>query len=231
MLARDLVNLGNLALDLDQALTGVHLLVQRLDLARPHFLREGNGDGRDDSLEPRRNVRHERDLELLRTQRAVGRVGSGVDELGELVRRFALVDVVRQSVGLDPALERLGGDLGLRAGRGSSARIARDAGDGRGGGDVGEERGEEDLGVGCEAARVRDALGGGEGGAVVELCEEEGRRKRRKRVSGMKKRRRRDVEKAGAAESSLEAPRVPPPECRKESNSCFTAKPQLLHVR
>lgn len=168
VLARDLVNLGHLALHLDEPLVAVPLVKQLADVARAHLPGERDRHGRDDALEPGRDVRRERELEVAREGRVRG------DELGELVPCLALVDVVRERVGLDAALERLGGHLGLLARLGPRAREARDGKDGRRRRDVGEQGREEELRVGGEAARVRDALGRLERLAVVQLCVLEG---------------------------------------------------------
>ncbi len=166
VLAADVVDLGDLGHDLDEALLLVLGLEELLHLARAHRLAQRHRHGRDDALEPRRDVRHERDLELVPDR------GALAEEGGEVEAGLALVDVVGEGVGLHGVVEVLGGHLGLRARLGPGARVARDGRDGRGRGDVRKEGREEELRVGREAAGVGDPLGLRERLARVQLCKQ-----------------------------------------------------------
>lgn len=92
MLARDVANVRRLLLDLEEGLVGVLLLVEGGDVGRTHALLERGVEDADDTGEPGGDGRDKVDGHLG----AKGR---------EVAASLALVDVVREGVGLDAARE------------------------------------------------------------------------------------------------------------------------------
>jgi len=78
----------------DELLALVELLVEGADLARAHLMLERGRQDRDDACVPRSDGRHERQLEGLGRDRR------------QLVRGLALVNVIRERVGLNRLPER-----------------------------------------------------------------------------------------------------------------------------
>ena len=151
MRAADGLHAGDIPDDLHERLAAIPILIQIADVAGSHGVSEWDGDGMVDPLEPGRDVRDE---------------GDGAAELGG---DLALVDVVGEGVRDDVVGEVL--DVVLGGGFGARAGVAGHAEDGRGGGDEGDEWGDPHLGGGGVAARVGDAFGGGDAGAVDQFGE------------------------------------------------------------
>ena len=149
--AADGLHAGDIPDDLHERLAAVPILIQVADVAGAHGGSQRDGDGVVDPLEPRRDVRDEGDV------------------AAELGGDLALVDVVGEGVRDDVVGEVL--DVVFWGGFGARAGVAGHAEDGRGGGDEGHEWGDPDLGGGGVAARVGDAFGGGDPGAVDQFGE------------------------------------------------------------
>lgn len=88
--------LGNL----DQRFVTILVLVELPDVVRSDLLLQGSVEDRDDAGEPRGDARRERELEGFR---------EGGHQVGELVPRFSLVNVIRQRIRSDTSSKVLAG--------------------------------------------------------------------------------------------------------------------------
>lgn len=169
----DILDFRYLVLNLDELFILEEFGVEFFNLFAGHFLLEGSRKGRDDTLEPRGNVRDECYFDFAG-------LTVGGEKLGQLVSGFAFVDVVGEGVGADAASEVLRGDLGDRLalasggfrGLGTSSGVSRHAEHGRSSSEVkhGEERSNQGLVVGGVAAGVGDQLGSLDLLAAVDFC-------------------------------------------------------------
>ena len=89
MLAGSIHDVGNALGNLDEGLVAVLVLVELPDVIRSYLLLQRCIENRDDSREPRRDARHEREFERFR---------GGRHQVGELVARLSLVNVIRQRI-------------------------------------------------------------------------------------------------------------------------------------